>query len=562
MSETMKLKKYQGRIAVGTLALIAFMGLPALAAPTVVPPDAGTVGKSPVPPAPAAPKIDTEVQEAQKPAAPASVGMKVLVKQFRITGQDIYPEAALAGLCRDYVGKELSLTELNQAADHITAYFRAHGYIVATAWLPAQTVKDGIVEIQVVVGHYGEIQLRNKSSLEDGVLKNILGSLASGDLIRKDELDATLLSLSDTSGIMAKATLKPGRAAGTSDLVVDVANGKKVNGYVYADNWGNRYTGHNRLGVTANVNNVSGKGDKFTVGGLYSGKGMWDYDLSYLVPIDGHGTKFGLSWSQMHYDLGSEFSQLNATGISKTATAWLSMVLRRSRNFNMNGLLSYSDRQLQDCIAVGGTDSQKSLRAITAGINGDFRDTFGGGGYNSFSLTGTTGHLSADSPDSLTSTATAGTRGGYQKANFVLSRLQAVNDRVNLSFSLSGQLASRNLDSAEKMTFGGPGGVRGYGVGSALGDTGYLFTGEVRWNMPVPEYQLAFFYDTANFTTSKSEANNKRVIAGAGIGFIWNRNNDCYVRLDYAWPITPADRMADGHTSSGGHLWLQAVKYF
>lgn len=377
--------------------------------------------------------------EENQPQTPVVSGPKILVKKFHITGQDIYHEDVLSGLCSSYVGKEVSLGELNLAAAKVTAYFRAHGYLVATAWLPAQTVKDGIVEIQVVVGRYGDIKLRNQSSLQDSMLKNILSGLKKGEIIRKGELDAALLSLSDTSGIVAKATLKPGKAVGTSDLLVDVTNSRKVTGYVYADNWGNRYTGHNRSGVNTSINNVSGAGDKAGIGGLYSGKGMWEYDLSYQRPLDGPGTKLGISYSQMRYALGNEFQNLNASGLSRTTSLWLSKVLQRSRMSNLNAILTYSNRRLDDRIAYAGTDSRKKIDSLVAGLNGDWRDLLGGGGVNSFSFSYTTGVLAAENADSLSTTSEAGTRGRYQKGNLLLSRLQAVNDRVNLWLLFNGQ---------------------------------------------------------------------------------------------------------------------------
>jgi len=45
-------------------------------------------------------------------------------------------------------------------------------------------------------------------------------------------------------------------------------------------------------------------------------------------------------------------------------------------------------------------------------------------------------------------------------------------------------MASRNLTSAEKFSLGGATGVRAYPSGEALGDTGYVFQGELRYIIP------------------------------------------------------------------------------
>ena len=48
----------------------------------------------------------------------------------------------------------------------------------------------------------------------------------------------------------------------------------------------------------------------------------------------------------------------------------------------------------------------------------------------------------------------------------------------------AGQLADKNLDTAEKFYLGGPGGVRAYPQGEATGDQGYRLSGELRLLVP------------------------------------------------------------------------------
>lgn len=57
---------------------------------------------------------------------------------------------------------------------------------------------------------------------------------------------------------------------------------------------------------------------------------------------------------------------------------------------------------------------------------------------------------------------TAQSRGGFQKLNAQLDFAHPVAQRAEFQFSAKGQLASKNLDSMEKMYFGGSTGVRAY----------------------------------------------------------------------------------------------------
>lgn len=170
-----------------------------------------------------------------------------------------------------------------------------------------------------------------------------------------------------------------------------------------------------------------------------------------------------------------------------------------------------------------------------------------------------------ESADAINNDSSAQTAGSYGKANLNLNRVQTVNNRANLYLSLNGQLASKNLDSAEKLQIGGPAGVRAYPAGEAPSDEGYIFTGEFRWNMPDSSLQLIAFYDNGKAVLNKNPWSgvnrNKRILSGAGLGLMKNKANDYFIRLDYAWKISTTEP-AVSDTDKNGRLWLQCAKYF
>jgi hemolysin activation/secretion protein len=53
----------------------------------------------------------------------------------------------------------LSLVDLEDAADGITQYYRARGFPVAEAFVPAQDVASGVVTIRVVEGTLGHVEV-------------------------------------------------------------------------------------------------------------------------------------------------------------------------------------------------------------------------------------------------------------------------------------------------------------------------------------------------------------------------------------------------------------------
>lgn len=507
-------------------------------------------------------KPQIEVKQEDQVPADQSGQAKIHVEKISITGQSIYSEAVLQPLIKDAYGKNLTLGELETYARRVTQYFREQGYLVARAVIPAQTIENGAVTIKVLIGQYDQIQVQNHSTLRQTAIDRVLSPLKSGDYIQKDTLERVLLLLSDTDGINSKATLTAGSTPGTSNLLVAIDDTVKTTGQAYSDNHGSRYTGKNRFGFNYNLHNLSGEGDSLSLGAIL-GKDMDDYSLSYQLLTGGQGAKLGASYSRSHYTLGETFADLAASGIAKTTSIYESFTLTRSRDFNLTGRIGFDHKELEDRIDYFGTNSRKSANVWNLGISGDSRDNLAGGGYNSFGLTFAMGRLSMDSADAVTNDSSAHTAGNYNKTNLTLYRIQSVNNRLNLHLSFAGQLASKNLDSAEKISLGGPSGVRAYPVNEASGDEGYIATGELRWNLPTPNVQLTAFVDSGHVTLNKtpwtSDANS-RTLSGAGLGFIFSRSGDYALRLDYAWKLSSSDAVSD--TDRSGRFWLQGVKYF
>ena len=537
------------------------------------PPSAGSQLQQ-IPPAPvpqkAAPSIRLEPSSA--PATAASDSVKILVNSLQVTGARTYPEAELVALTGFKPGSELSLAELRGMALKIAQHYRSAGYFVAQAYLPAQEIKDGVVTIAVLEGQYGKIAVRNQSNLSDKLVYSQLDGINTGDAVGIAPLETRLLLLSDIPGVNVTSTLTPGASLGASDLIVDVTPGKRVTGSIDADNAGSRYTGEYRVGATVNVNNLAGRGDVASLRVLTSGKGLNYARGSYQMQF-GKATA-GVAYSWLGYELGREFASAQATGTAKIASVYGSYPLIRSRNTNLYGLLAFDAKTFQDKSPFDPNTPviDKKAQALMATLRGDHRDNLGGGGVTGYSVTGTAGNLDIQTPFQRDFDATtAQSNGHYTKLGFSAMRLQSVTDTISLYAGISGQVASKNLDSSEKMELGGMNAVRAYPEGEAFADQGYVLTLEARKQLPklseqMPgQVQLVGFVDTGSVTINKNQwpgadADNRRTLSGAGVGLIWSENNNFLVRTYYARKLGSGTAISAPDMS--GRFWIQGVKYF
>ncbi len=124
------------------------------------------------------------------------------------------------------------------------------------------------------------------------------------------------------------------------------------------------------------------------------------------------------------------------------------------------------------------------------------------------------------------------TPANFAKLTFSANRNQQLVDdgATTLYTSLSGQLASTNLNSAEQLYLGGPYGVRAYPVAQSGGAQGGIFTMELRHELQ-ERLSLSAFFDGGVVQQYKfmypgwqgqTNANNTYSLMGAGFGVKWD----------------------------------------
>ncbi|MFV9653965.1 ShlB/FhaC/HecB family hemolysin secretion/activation protein [Pseudomonas sp. NY15366] len=496
------------------------------------------------------------------PADPAAdAGPRLQVNGFTLEGNSALGSEELLGLLADLPGKELSVGQLQAAANRITRRYREQGYPLARAYLPAQEIEGGVVKIAVLEGRYGEVRVDNTLGLGGSALAP-LSTLKSGDAVRGQSLERSLLLLRDTPGVEVKSTLRPGASTGTTDLLVDLHRAPLVSGSLDMDNYGNRFVGQYRLGGTLNLNNPLNLGDRLSLRAMGSDEDQHYGRVAYQLPLGPWATQFGVAYSDMDYELGQDFEDLRAHGNARIASVYAIQPLVRSRDFSLFTQLQFDDKRLKDDIDLFDEKSDKHARVVTLTLNGNSRDDLLGGGINSFALGWSQGSLTLDGAQAQrTDDATAGTRGRFHKLNPSLVRLQRLSDRFSLYTQLQGQWADGNLDSSEKLYLGGAYGVRAYPQGEAPGDEGWLANLELRYTL-TEAWQLSTFVDHGQVRLNKdtwTADDNHRSLSGAGIGAQWAANG-WQLSTVAAWRLGNAD--AESDVARTPRVWAQVVRAF
>jgi hemolysin activation/secretion protein len=147
------------------------------------------------------------------------------VSQFRFTGSDSQSSEKLAPLVASYLGKALTLAELDNAANAIKRHYRANGWFLAQAYIPPQTPANGVVEIAVMEGRIDTLTVNVADDAPIGAAyanRLVSAFLQRGQTITEVGLEGPLLLLRDLPRVDAKSVIDPGSAPGTAGIAINL----------------------------------------------------------------------------------------------------------------------------------------------------------------------------------------------------------------------------------------------------------------------------------------------------------------------------------------------------
>ncbi len=533
---------------------------------------------APVLAAPAAPALPAApVVAAAPPPAPS---LKFAPAGFKFVGNTVFSDKELQPLLAADIGKEVDFDGLSEVAEKVKVFYRSRGYFLAVALLPKQEIENGIVTIEVLEGRIGKIDfvtpLPKMATITEAQFKGMLSKrLKEGDLITENSLEQPLLQVNDLPGVKIKSVINPGEKSGTANLSLEVEpqpNLRRLNGTYEFDNSGNRVAGEYRGTVKANLLAPFGIGDIFSASLTLAEKPTNVFGrVGYLAPVANFGTRIGVNLSHLSYALGKDFAELGVNGTAQVAELVAVQPILRTKDYNLIGQFAYERKHLVDK-QLNVPNQEKNIDSLKFQFNGDLR---GDGHVNTASVDIVLGNLKFKSAEQLADDQGLSgfdTSGRFVKINFAANRLQQFTPTIEGMFAISGQLASKNLTSAEKFVLGGANRVRGYPAGEAGGDQGFVATAEVRYAMQnirigTGALSLSAFYDFGMVWRNRDPSrggdtnlSNRRNLSSVGFGFKLGAPDDFLLRTDLAWARSGA---ATSDTSARSlRLWLQAIRWF
>lgn len=529
-------------------------------------PDAGSLlqqlqqtQRSPLPQVQQAPAV-------MPPEMPAKPGLAVTVRHFVFAGNHLLTDARLQQALAPWRDRPLGFADLQSAAAAAAEAYRAEGWVVR-AYLPQQEIDGDKVTIQIVEAVLGRVQVTAPPGVRvspERIRATALSAQASGQALSAEAVDRALLLASDIPGINVRGSLTAGAHDSETDIVLEATPQPLFSGDVALDNTGARSTGAARLALTVSANSLAGLGDQGVANVIHSqGSNYWR--AAWSQPLGYRGTRAGTSVSVLNYRVvTAPLAALGLEGDSYVAALNLSHPLVRSREKNLY-LNAELDHKHFSNASNSTSTSDYRVDNLTASLSGNLAGSDNGATTASLALS--VGRLNLSGSANQAADA-AGPRaaGTYEVLRYSANRLVTLTGPWSMYASLTGQTASKNLDTSENFYLGGAGGVRAYPASEAGGSDGQLATLEARYQA-TQALSLVTFYDWGHVTVnhdnhfSGAAANNSLSLQGAGLSLAWLPPWHAYFRLTWSHRLGSNPNPASSGTDQDGskvlnRFWL------
>jgi len=489
---------------------------------------------------------------------------KVTLTEINVIGVTLVKEQEINAITAPYLNKEVTITELQKAADMITDAYRQKGYITSRAYLPPQKIEKGVLEIRVLEGMMGDMTLKGNRYFSTKLLSNMI-TIKKGHPFNYDTLRQDLVRINEQTDRLARAVLAPGKESGTTDLAIEVKDRLPIHVGFTADDFGSRYIDKQRYAVRLTHNNLLGLDDKLTFQyQLARDSRYFLKSIRYLLPI-GLRTQFGIFAGFSRVKLGEELADLDVRGKSRVYGLFANYSLIKNDNLKIDLNCGFDYKNVWN-YQMGELTSNDRLRVAKLGFESDLTDAFGRTVFTyefDYGIPNIMGGLENKDIDA----SRLGAGGKFVKNSLNLLRLQKMPFGSALLWKNQMQLSPYTLAAAEQFQVGGIINVRGYPVAEAVGDSGYSMTWE--WSFPlyfIPKnikvpfsaamlydsLRIVGFYDWGNVQL-KSPINTaeekSKTLRSAGFGLRFNLPENFSTRLEFAWPL-------DSTPSDGDHLHI------
>ena len=457
-----------------------------------------------------------------------------LLKSVTIEGATVFAPDAFRSAYDDQLMRTVGAKELARIAEQITAVYRAEGYFLSRAIIPAQDVADGHLRIEIIEGYIGEVAIEG----DVPELAAYAEALTHERPARLKTLERTLYLMGDAAGVRFKASrMTPdGEDMARHKLIVTAERAPYALS-LYSDNRGKPDAGEMQAYVRGGVSHIIGFGDTLSGGYFFVPDQLSELafgEVNYLAALGHDGTTLTVNGSVSRNDQGDSGPGLDNLSESTRFFGQITHPLLRGRETSLwlhggfetlhireetAGALGYQD----DLVVVHAAATLR--QAVWDGLATVY-----------FELSD--GFVKA--PDVVHSRADAD--GRFVKAFGQATIIEPLPWGFGVFVEVDSQVSDGPLFSAEQFALGGSRIGRGYDTGEITGDHGVGGVIELRYFEKLTDWMGAQFYGFYDagivWNDNAPPGADNATLNSAGAGFRLSLPYSLFLSYEAAKPLT------------------------
>ena len=475
-----------------------------------------------------------------------------------VTGNSIFQANILRDIVAPFTGPGKTAADVESARDALEKFYHDAGYPAVMVNIPEQTLKYGIIKLQVIESRIGHVKITgNRYFTIEKVMKD-LPSLSPGAILYLPKVQKEIGRLNRNQDFKVDPIMSPGKELGTIDVELKVEDRLPLHGYLELNNRASHDTSKLRLNAMLRYDNLWQKEHSIAlqyqtapentkevevVGGTYALPAPWNEDHPLAL--------YGI-WSDSDTAFGEGF---RVVGKGEIFGIRYVLPLPQYRFYSHNTTLGFDYKHFDQAIGFTSesgetTHTPISYLPFSFSYSAFLPDEWGGmtqfsGGLN-LSLRG----VVSDEREFELKRYKA--MAGYLYATAGVQRTQKLPRGTNLLVKIDGQVSDQPLIDNEQYTAGGMESVRGYMESEAAGDNALHGMLEVSFTDPLERFGTSrwfemipfLFYDMAELTILKPLPGQDKSaeLIGAGAGIRGSMTKYMEYELDWALALSPTDR--------------------
>ena len=388
----------------------------------------------------------------------------VYVEKFEVEPSEILTPDEIDTITIDYEKTNVTVAKLNEMIDRINEFYLDKGFVTARAYLPEQTIENGVIKICLLEGKVGNVTIEGNHWTKSSHIKNRL-DMNEGEIFNVQKLEENMLIYNRyNDGIMLKGDLNPGEKDGTTDVTIKAEEKAPYHVTAVADNSGRKTIGKNRAGLIAAHDSLFGYRDKLTAG-VYANRYSITPFIDYNIPVNRYDGRIGVSFSHNEAEIGhGAYKDFNIESRSQNYSVYYTQPIIRELHRELNSTTSFTYKRA--ITSFDGYDLyEDKIPELKTGLN--FRyDTDSGVWYLGQSVSYAAPWFQ--------------NRIDYWKFEGNIMRLHDFGHRFLGYFRGNYQYVPQDIiPVADQMSAGGFGTVRGYSQGLLTAKSGYQLGAEI-----------------------------------------------------------------------------------